>query len=123
VDVHFIREKVQNKDIQLHYLSTLDQVANLFTKGLTSDPFCLLHDKLPVVPPISLLGGVKDTIVNSHHTPGSYSVAATTVDKPYTTASTSLDDSRQALEQLAVIQRDLPKQEQILISSPYQTYS
>jgi hypothetical protein len=66
---------------------------------------------------------VKDTIVNSHHTHGSYSAAATTIDKPYTTASTSLDDSRQALEQPAMIQGDLPKQEQILISTPYQTYS
>jgi len=51
VDVHFIREKVQ-----LHYLFTLDQVADLLTKGLTADYFCLLHNKLPVVPPISLRG-------------------------------------------------------------------
>jgi len=71
----------------------------------------------------SIVVSVKDTIVNSRHTPGSYSAAATTVDKPYTTASTSLDDSRKALAQSAVIQGDLPKQEQILISSPYQTYS
>jgi len=57
VDVHFIREKVLNKDIQLRYLSTLDQIADLFTKGLTAYRFCLLRDKLLVVSPISLPGG------------------------------------------------------------------
>jgi hypothetical protein len=40
VDVHFLREKFLNKDIQFPYLSTLDQVADLFTKGLTIDHLC-----------------------------------------------------------------------------------
>jgi hypothetical protein len=40
VDVHFVREKVTNRDIQLHYLSTLEQVADIFTKGHTADRFC-----------------------------------------------------------------------------------
>lgn len=59
VDVHFVREKVANRDIQLHYLSTLDQVADIFTKGHTADQFCFLRAKLKVVPPFSLQGGVK----------------------------------------------------------------
>jgi hypothetical protein len=33
VDIHFIREKVANQDIQLHYLSTLEQVADIL-KGI-----------------------------------------------------------------------------------------
>jgi len=111
VDIHFIREKVLNKDIQLCYLSTIDQVADLFTKGLTAERFCLLHDKLLVVPPISLQSGVKDKIVNSYNTPGSY-----------TTASTSLGDNRQTLELLAVIQGRLHKLDN-RISAPYQTYN
>jgi hypothetical protein len=49
-----IEVDVTNKDIKLHYLSTLDQVADIFTKGLTADRFCFLCDKLPVVPPIRL---------------------------------------------------------------------
>ncbi len=122
VDVHFIWEKVLNKDIQLCYLSTIDQVADLFTKGLTAERFCLLHDKLLVVPPISLQSGVKDKIVNSYNTPGSYSPAATIADKPYTTASTSLGDNRQTLELLAVIQGRLHKLDN-RISAPYQTYN
>jgi hypothetical protein len=59
VDFHFIREKVTNKDIQLRYLSTLDQLADIFTKGLLANRFCLLWDKLRVCAPISLQGGVK----------------------------------------------------------------
>jgi hypothetical protein len=90
VDVHFIREKVLNKDIQLRYLSTLDQVADLFTKGLPSDRFCYLRDKLPVVPPISLRGGVKDKIVNSPNTLESYSA-----NQAITPVMLSPNDSRQ----------------------------
>jgi hypothetical protein len=36
VDVHFIREKVANKDVCLKFISTIDQVADIFTKGLSS---------------------------------------------------------------------------------------
>jgi hypothetical protein len=60
VDVHFVREKVANRDIQLHHLSTLEQLADIFTKGHTADRFCYLRHKLKVVPPLSLRGGVKD---------------------------------------------------------------
>jgi len=54
VDIHFIREKVTNRDIQLRYLSTIEQVADIFTKGHTADRFCYVRDKLRVVPPLSL---------------------------------------------------------------------
>jgi hypothetical protein len=60
VDVHFVCEKVANKDIQLHHLSTFEQLADIFTKGHTVDRFCYLRDKLKVVPPLSLREGVKD---------------------------------------------------------------
>jgi hypothetical protein len=60
VNFHFIREKVANRDIQLQYLPILEQVADIFTKGHTSDRFCYLRDKLRVVPPFSLRGGVKE---------------------------------------------------------------
>jgi hypothetical protein len=116
VGVQFIREKVLNKDIQLRYLSTIDQLVDIFTKGLTVDRFCFLRDKLPVVPPISLRGGVKDMIINSHHIPGSHSAAAST-------NSTSLINNTQTLDQSAVNQGNLPQQTHNQISSPYQTYS
>jgi hypothetical protein len=59
VDYHFIREKVARKDLVTQYLSTLEQVADIFTKGLTSARFFLLRDKLKVcISPISLRGAV-----------------------------------------------------------------
>lgn len=36
VDYHFIREKVLNGDILVKFISILDQVADIFTKGLPS---------------------------------------------------------------------------------------
>jgi hypothetical protein len=58
VDYHFVREKVLNKDILLKFISTQDQVVDLFTKGLSSAKFLLLKSKWLVVPiPINLRGG------------------------------------------------------------------
>ena len=39
VDYHFIRKKVLNGDILIKFISTLDQVADIFTKGLYSSIF------------------------------------------------------------------------------------
>ena len=62
VDYHFIREKVLNKDIQLRFISTHAQLADIFTKGLTSDRFEFLRSKLRVSTlPFSLRGGVSIT--------------------------------------------------------------
>jgi hypothetical protein len=59
VDYHFVRENVLNRDILLKFISTHDQVADLFTKGLPSSAqFLALKSKLMVVsPPINLPGG------------------------------------------------------------------
>ena len=64
VDYHFVREKVINKDISVRYLSTHDQIVDIFTKGLSSFRFMFLLDKLMVLPfPISLRGAVSQ---NNH---------------------------------------------------------
>jgi hypothetical protein len=42
VDFHLIQEKVANRDIQLQYLPTLEQVTDIFTKGHTADQFYYL---------------------------------------------------------------------------------
>ena len=39
VDYHFIREKVCNNDIKIQHVSTIDQIANVFTKGQTAQRF------------------------------------------------------------------------------------
>jgi hypothetical protein len=60
VDYHFVHEKVLNRDILIKFISTLDQVADIFTKGLPSTHFLPLRSKLIVVPPLIILsGGVK----------------------------------------------------------------
>jgi len=60
VDYHFIREKVLHKDITISHLSTHDQCADIFTKGLTATRFNFLRNKLMIVAsPISLRGAVK----------------------------------------------------------------
>jgi hypothetical protein len=75
VDYHFICEKVLHKDIAINYISTHDQHADIFTKGLTSACFLFLCDKLMVVaPPIRLRGAVKIAVlavqgVTGHGTP------------------------------------------------------
>jgi hypothetical protein len=42
VDYHFIREKVVNCDICIKFISSSDQVADIFSKGLTTTHFILL---------------------------------------------------------------------------------
>ena len=46
VDYHFIWEKVVNEDIQLHHISTNDQLADILTKALSSPRFLFLRTKL-----------------------------------------------------------------------------
>jgi hypothetical protein len=59
VDIHFVREKVLNQNIQLKHIFTLEQIADIFTKGHTAARFSFLNDKLMALPPISLWGGVE----------------------------------------------------------------
>jgi hypothetical protein len=63
VDYHFVREKVLNQDILLKFISTDDQIADVFTKGLGSARFMYLRLKLMVISsPISLRGGVRGSV-------------------------------------------------------------
>jgi transposase InsO family protein len=67
VDYHFVREKVLNKDVSLAFISTDDQLADVFTKGLSVARFLLLKSKLKVHPsPFSLRGDVKPTVQAAH---------------------------------------------------------
>ncbi|KAL6347058.1 hypothetical protein AAG906_012309 [Vitis piasezkii] len=60
IDYHFIREKVCNHDIQVQHISTVDQIADVFTKGQTAKRFQYLKGKLMVCQnPINSRGGVR----------------------------------------------------------------
>ena len=60
VDCHFTRDKILEGLIQLTYLPTKSQLADLFTKALPSPQFRLLLSKLGVVTTPSLRGGIGD---------------------------------------------------------------
>ena len=51
VDYHFVHEKVLNKDIHIKFISTHNQVVDVFTKGLTSSRFLALRSEMKVIPP------------------------------------------------------------------------
>ncbi len=48
VDYHFIREKIVRGDISIQFISTDDQIADIFTKALPSPRFHRLSSKLLV---------------------------------------------------------------------------
>jgi hypothetical protein len=54
VDYHFVYEKVVNRDVLVKFVSTAHQIADVFTKGLSSSHFGFLRSKLMDMPPISL---------------------------------------------------------------------
>jgi hypothetical protein len=54
-----VREKVLNKDISIAFIPTADQVADVFTKGLSIARFHILKSKLKMnVYPVTLRGDV-----------------------------------------------------------------
>ena len=46
VDVHFVREKIENDEMEIRYVPIAEQVADVFTKRLPRDRFELLCKKL-----------------------------------------------------------------------------
>lgn len=58
IDYHVVREKVAHKQLKVRFISTLDQVSDIFTKGLHSTSVCDLQAKLCIHPrPHQLEGG------------------------------------------------------------------
>ena len=67
IDYHYVRDKVVRRELDILYVCTDDQVANIFTKGLPMPRFATLTSKLTVQRrPLSLRGDDKPNIVISH---------------------------------------------------------
>lgn len=48
---HFLREKVQNKEVLLQHVSSKEQLEDIFTKPLPKTTFTYLRGELGVFPP------------------------------------------------------------------------
>ena len=51
VDIHFIREKVAAKELEVRYIPTELQKADIFTKALSTTRFYFLRDRLSLEVP------------------------------------------------------------------------
>ncbi len=72
VHYHFIREKVLASEIDLIYVSTEDQVADIFTKVLGTEKHRRFHSMLGVELELNLRGSVEmssSTKVDTHDVP------------------------------------------------------
>lgn len=57
IDFHFVREQVASNSLQIRFISTHDQLANIFTKPLASPRFAHLASKLTVCSQPLVCGG------------------------------------------------------------------
>ncbi|KAH9668130.1 retrovirus-related pol polyprotein from transposon RE1 [Citrus sinensis] len=65
LDVHYIRDKVLNKELEVRYIPTEEQVADVLTKPLSFPKFSYFRSKLNVINrPLSLRGDVKEAHVS-----------------------------------------------------------
>ena len=70
LDLHFIREKVLRQELQICYVPSTDQLADILTKHLPISQFCSLQSKLTVTsPPMSLRGDDYQTDSNLTSSP------------------------------------------------------
>jgi hypothetical protein len=61
IDFHFVRDMVASKCLNVRFVSSTDQLADLLTKPISSSQFALLRTKLNVLSiPLGLRGRVKD---------------------------------------------------------------
>jgi histone deacetylase 1/2 len=50
IDYHFVRDRVAKKEIQIRFISSWDQLADVFTKPLPASSFTAFRFKLWVAP-------------------------------------------------------------------------
>ncbi|KAL4565709.1 hypothetical protein LXL04_029812 [Taraxacum kok-saghyz] len=58
LDFHFIREQVESNDLSISSVSSVDQLADIFTKSLHKERLMFLRNKLQIRPAFQLAGGM-----------------------------------------------------------------
>lgn len=64
LDVHFIREKIANNLIEVNYIASVDQIADIFTKPLGHTQFRHLCSKLTISSLVTLRGADSERLDN-----------------------------------------------------------
>ncbi len=57
LDYHFARERVATGQLQIKFISTADQIGDIFTKPLLTDQLLFLHSNLRLLPRSTLACG------------------------------------------------------------------
>ena len=50
IKYHYVRELVQDKQVRMEYVSSKEQIVDIFTKALPKDAFEYLRGKLGLIP-------------------------------------------------------------------------
>jgi Reverse transcriptase (RNA-dependent DNA polymerase) len=68
IDYHFIRERVLTNSLQVKFICSRDQLADLLTKPLSTPRFLLIRDKLTLVAPPFACGGANNKTMDTAST-------------------------------------------------------
>lgn len=60
IDLHFVRDKVIQRELEIWYVPSKEQLAGIFTKALFTSRFEFLKDKLKIYAPLSAWDGAVD---------------------------------------------------------------